>query len=247
LVNDSKTLRQSAGSRKTELVLCGAREEIMFGFRSSLMIATLGIATALALPASAQYNSNWQNRGWGWQDRDHDYDRDHDRRDHDWNRDRNHAYNQGSQRHAYQEGYRTGIADRNRNRPGHGFKKERYHDRDEQRAYDAGYNAGYNAANGNQGRASAPWWGNRGTNGAYGSPTGGSQAAQIGYQDGMNAAQADVQRGNGYHPHDGNNYRNGDRGYNSSFGNKREYITAYRNAYQQGYDRVYNGSSARRW
>jgi hypothetical protein len=62
----------------------------------------------------------------------------------------------------------------------------------------------------------------------------------------MNAAQADLQRGNGYHPTDGNNYQHGDRGYNSSFGDKRTYINEYRQAYRAGYDQVYYGNSGRR-
>ena len=67
-------------------------------------------------------------------------------------------------------------------------------------------------------------------------------ARQYGYQDGLNDCANDRQTGHSFRPTQDDNFRNADRGYSSSLGNKDQYKQLYRQAYQQGYQQGYNGN-----
>lgn len=66
-------------------------------------------------------------------------------------------------------------------------------------------------------------------------------AYQAGYQDGINDGQNDRQSGHHMQPTRSHNYKRGDRGYESSFGDRDQYRQMYRQAYEQGYQQGYNG------
>lgn len=234
-----------------------------------LAVATLGLATALAIPASAQDrdwhhdrdDGGWQQNGrWGWaQDRDHDRD-DHDRDD----RDRDYRRDGRGNSDAYRDGYQDAMRDRNGNHSYHP-RGDRWKN-DDRRAYESGYRAGYNGQYGNgsygRGDRDRDWdhdrdhdrdrdndgrWGgqNRGAwgingQGSYGrGGYGGNMAARTGYQDGLIYGQRDASNGKGYNATGSGYYENADHGYNSSFGDKNSYRQQYRQAYQQGYSQGY--------
>ncbi|HVZ15899.1 MAG TPA: hypothetical protein VG897_02190 [Terriglobales bacterium] len=194
----------------------------MFINKKLTLAASLALAGALSVPAFGQY-------------------RDHNRN----------GYNQNSS--AYQQGYREGIEDRNHgNRVAHNHT---WKNNDDAQAYAAGYSAGYNngsaAANNGWGR-DRDWdrnrrngYGNNGyPTGAYGANgygNAGRQAQQVGYQDGLNDGRKDRSTGHSFRPTEGDNYKDADRGYSSSFGDKQAYKDTYRRGYEQGYQQGYNG------
>jgi hypothetical protein len=218
----------------------------MFNAKSWLWMAAVGLTVALAVPASAQWYPQ-QDQGWH---RDHDRDNDDRDRDHDRDRDQADQYGYGQNGYynnsAYRQGYNDGIQDRNNgNRVVH---RHAWKSDQDARAYAAGYDSGYNgAANGR--------WGNNGrwNNGGYGAYRGAygnvrGQAGRIGYRDGINDGQHDRSTGHSFRPTQDDNYKNADRGYSSSFGDKQSYKNAYRQGYEQGYQQGYNagGSGWRR-
>lgn len=64
-------------------------------------------------------------------------------------------------------------------------------------------------------------------------------ARQQGYSYGLNVGAADAQRGQSYSPQRSHYWRNGDDGYNSSYGNRGQYRQIFRNAFEQGYREGY--------
>lgn len=68
-----------------------------------------------------------------------------------------------------------------------------------------------------------------------------NQAQNIGYQDGLNDGSNDMRTGHSFRPTHDDNYKNADRGYSSSFGDKNQYKQLYRQGYESGYQRGYNG------
>jgi hypothetical protein len=70
----------------------------------------------------------------------------------------------------------------------------------------------------------------------------GNMAQRYGYQDGVTQGMHDRQSGHRARPTNDANYKHGDRGYESRFGNYDQYRQTYRQAYEQGYDRGYNGN-----
>src|ERR1043166_1470086 len=60
-------------------------------------------------------------------------------------------------------------------------------------------------------------------------------ASDIGYRDGVNAGLKDFREHHSYRPHDHEAWKDGDHGYDKSFGEKDEYKRAYRAAYEAGY------------
>ena len=190
-----------------------------------LMVAGLALATVMTVPAFGQYRDADDHRDGWYQDRDHDRD-DHDRDD------RGRWQNNS----AYRKGYDDARRDRARNR-GYKANSGRYRD-DDRRAYEQGYRDGYNRANnGNWGNNKGPWGGNTG-NGGWGRNNGGYQT---GYQNGLSYGQHDRSVRKPFRPTDSGVYRDGDRGYNSSYGDKGLYKSQFRQGYEQGYQRGYYG------
>jgi hypothetical protein len=207
-------------------------------FRKAFMFAaTAALAGALALPAAAQVG--WRNAQY------------------------NGAYNDNK---AYQQGYREGQEDR-----AHGSQVPHNHtwkNNSDAGAYAAGYRDGYNngrtgnwsnnngwGQNGRSGdndrwhdrdhdrwRNQGNWGNNNGrwnNSGSYGNVM--RQAQQVGYRDGVNDGQHDRSTGHSFRPTQDDNYKNADRGYTSSYGDKQQYKNAYRQGYEQGYQQGYNG------
>ena len=112
---------------------------------------------------------------------------------------------------------------------------ERY--RYDQRNYPYG-NGGYYGGYGN----------NRGY-GSYGLSNYGRQVAQQrGYQTGLDRGGDDARAGRSPNPNNSDHYRDGDSGYNSSFGNRDAYRQVYRDAFLRGYDQAYRQNGRyRRW
>lgn len=225
----------------------------MLKTRRLLLIAAIGTAAVLTVPASAQYRDWHDQNRWGWQDRDHDRD------------DRDNRGRGNQNRDAYRDGYRDAQQDRSHN--------GRWHPRgnrwkgDDRNAYEAGYRAGYNGGGqygyGNRDR---DWdrdrdrdrdgrWGNQNGNWGYdnggygygGYSRRGGPASQFGYQDGFSYGQRDASRGKGYNATGSEYYEDADHGYNSSYGDKNNYRQGYRQAYQQGYQDGYYGRGGRRY
>ncbi len=64
-------------------------------------------------------------------------------------------------------------------------------------------------------------------------------AAQIGYQDGLNDGRGDRLTGHSFRPTQDDNFKNATRGYNSAFGDKQAYKDTYRQGYENGYEQGY--------
>jgi hypothetical protein len=146
----------------------------------------------------------------------------------------------------YDKGFRDGRKDREKRRP----FEIRYRggdDRRDQRAYAAGYRAGYGSYSG--------WYPDRDRDGrddryerdhGYGWYGGGAprysrQAYNIGYQDGLRHGSTDRRTGHSYRPTQHDDYKDGDNGYNSSYGSKQLYKDTYRQGFTEGYQRGWNG------
>jgi hypothetical protein len=213
-------------------------EEIM---KSGARKLTFAAALVLTLCGASFAESN----DWRWQRGDGDHDRD----DGYYRQNRDSRDNQRS----YQDGFRDGQNDRAHNR-GFQIRNRHWNDRNDRDAYASGYRNGYgqgNYGNGYPGRGGYGYpgqggygypGGNNGRGGGwYGGSQGQGQAYNIGYQDGLRHGSQDRNTGHSFRPTHDDDFRNADRGYNSSFGNKQDYKNQYRNGYQNGYNRGYNG------
>jgi hypothetical protein len=221
----------------------------------SLAVATGAIVLGNAKLAYAHSGPWQQDRDQSQQDRDRDdrdsmqdKDRDHDRqsqtdRDHQWEGDRGDY----SSNPAYQQGLRQGQDDRTHNRA-HQYRHTSGNEAD-RRAYQAGYDQGYSSEGrgehdhvyGNSGYGQDRDDRDRDRSSSVGYGHGQHNAAsQYGFQDGMNDGIRDRQTGHSYRPTEGDNYKNGSRGYSSSFGDRNQYKQMYRQAYEQGYQQGFN-------
>ena len=68
------------------------------------------------------------------------------------------------------------------------------------------------------------------------------EAFDQGYRDGATKAQEDNRDGDRYDPARHAWYKSGDRGYNSRYGTRDDYRTAYRSGFVQGYDDAFRGT-----
>jgi hypothetical protein len=191
-----------------------------------LMVAGLVLATAVAIPAAAQNQRDDDDRGVSQQDRD-----------------RGRENGQWQNNPVYKNGYNDGVRDRGR-RKSNGAKSRRYKNDNDRRAYEQGYNDGYRSQNND------PWRGNAGGNpnreaypndGDRGGRQNSSSGYQAGYQNGLSYGQHDRSIGRPYKPTDSQVYHDGNRGYNSSDGDRGLYREQFRQGYQEGYQRGYNG------
>lgn len=66
-------------------------------------------------------------------------------------------------------------------------------------------------------------------------------AYQAGFRDGVADGQNDRQSGREMRATRSHNYQRGDRGYESSFGDRDQYRQMYRQAYERGYEQGFNG------
>lgn len=172
-------------------------------------------------------------------------------------------------RRAYDVGYREGLKNgENDVRRGRDYSYTRdneYRDADKgyrrsdgnldqyRRSFRQGYQTGYNeafsryGANGRYPRGSTyptypTYPGSSYPNGSA-IPRGGySQAADIGYRDGVEAGRNAARDRDRYDPVRAKRYREGDHNYNSRYGSREEYKREYRAAFEQGYREGYNGT-----
>ena len=86
--------------------------------------------------------------------------------------------------------------------------------------------------------------GDRGYNGSYGGDgyygrQGNNPAYDIGYRDGQAVGQKDRQHGKAFRPDKNDQYEDADHGYNKQYGDKNQYKSMYRDAFQRGYQDGY--------
>lgn len=145
---------------------------------------------------------------------------------------------------AYGEGLSQGESDRaNRRQYSYKTPEWRSGDEDYRQAYRAGYDRGYRDFIGYDGQyAPSPYRGYGNRYGGYGyrdhEPYG-NPGCERGLQDGRRDGERDRATGHSYRPTHSDNYEDADRGYNSSFGDKKYYKQQYRNGYIQGYEQGY--------
>ena len=137
----------------------------------------------------------------------------------------------------YQQGLNHGQADRANNQA-HRYRLQP-NDAGDRRAYESGYDQGYqNSLGANRDYS--------GQNVQYGtrSESNDNVATQNGSQDGGNDGLQDRQAGRSSRATKHHNYKEGDRGYSSSFGSKDQFKASYRQAYIRGYEKGYNGQGS---
>jgi hypothetical protein len=149
-----------------------------------------------------------------------------DRDDHD----RNNGWYQDNQHRDHDRDHR----DRRRDRDDrdHQYRENGRWRNDRDR--DGGYYGNERYPNGPYRSGGYGYYGN-GRYGYYGNGYPGSQASEIGYREGLNDGRNDSRTGHSFRPQHDDNYKNADRGYSSSMGDKNAYKHAYRNGYEQGY------------
>lgn len=133
----------------------------------------------------------------------------------------------------YQQGLNHGQADRANNQA-HQYRLQP-NNADDRRAYESGYDQGF------QNNRSADRNDN-GQNGQYGPND--NVAARNGFQDGANDGLQDRQAGKSSRATKHKTYEHGNRGYDSTFGDKDQYKASYRQAYIRGYEKGYNGQGS---
>jgi hypothetical protein len=144
----------------------------------------------------------------------------------------------------YQQGLNHGQADRANNQA-HQYRLQP-NNADDRRAYESGYDQGYQ----NSRDANPDYREQNGHSGAR-SESNDNVASRNGFQDGANDGLEDRQGGHSSRATQRHNYKDGDRGYSSSFwtsvrrtsadrATKDQYKASYRQAYIQGYEKGYN-------
>jgi hypothetical protein len=73
-----------------------------------------------------------------------------------------------------------------------------------------------------------------------------SQAASVGYRDGLEAGRDDARDRRAYDPVRNKRYRDGDHDYNNRYGSRDAYKREYRSAFEQGYREGYQGNGVGR-
>ncbi len=144
----------------------------------------------------------------------------------------------------YQQGLNHGQADRANNQA-HQYRLQP-NDADDRRAYESGYDQGYQKSrDANPDRTEQ-----NGHSGARSEIPDGD-ASRNGFQDGANDGLQDRQGGHTSRATQRHNYKDGDRGYTSSFwtsvrrssadrATRDQYKASYRQAYIRGYEKGYN-------
>ena len=171
------------------------------------------------------------------------------------------GYEREAERRAYDTGYREGVQQgQNDARRGRDYSYSRhneYRDADDgyrrgtidrdlyRRSFRQGFQTGYSesfnryARNNNYPRR-VPYPSQSGI--AYPRGTVRSQAAAVGYRDGVEAGRDDARDHDRYDPLRAKRYREGDHDYNSRYGSRDEYTREYRAAFEQGYREGYGAA-----
>jgi hypothetical protein len=167
-------------------------------------------------------------------------------------RDRDVYAQRGSDQRAYDSGYQQGLreGERDARRSGAFDPDPRNRRGRESTDFDSGFAAGYRAGfervrasvnrRDNRGVRTGQIFGGSPANGAYREP-----ASARGYSDGYERGLDDARHHNRYDPVGEKDYRDGDEGYNSSYGSKDAYKNNYRTGFRQGYEDGYRGAVRR--
>jgi hypothetical protein len=86
-------------------------------------------------------------------------------------------------------------------------------------------------------------WGNQDRYGRGGRNLAYDEGFNRGVQEGMTEGRKDGRSGDRFEFRDEGDYRNGDVGYRSSYGPKRQYVNGFRAGFEQGYGRAYQAES----
>ena len=133
---------------------------------------------------------------------------------------------QGQYKKGYREGYHEGYERAYRNDQDYGRRGDNDRDRDGDRDRDRDRNGNWNG-NGGQGG-----YGGQNNDVAY----------RTGYQDGVTVGQNDKRGNHSYNPHGHDqSYGNADHNYSQVGGDKNAYKQRYRQGFDAGYARGYNG------
>jgi flagellar biosynthesis/type III secretory pathway protein FliH len=125
-------------------------------------------------------------------------------------------------RQGYESGYNDGYHGRNSARRGNTRFPERYPDRYPGRYPDSRYPSGQ-----------YPDYGRRVSSQAW------ERGMERGYRDGMEHGRSDFRKRRSFDPNRHDDFRDADDGYKSSYGDKREYQSAYRRGFEDGYRQGY--------
>jgi len=197
----------------------------------------LAVGVAVATPACAAQTYGYPGGGYG-------------------------GYARDLERRAYDNGYREGVQEGQRDaRRGRDFSYQRhdeYRDADlgfrrsdgdinlYRRSFRSGFQTGYSESYNRYARNSYPrgntapvypgWYRN-----SYPSDRGGfrSPAAENGYRDGIEAGRSDARDRERFDPIRAKRYREGDHDYDSRYGSREDYKREYRAAFEQGYREGY--------
>jgi hypothetical protein len=127
-------------------------------------------------------------------------------------------------RDGYESGYNDGYRGKNSARRGNDRILERYPDRYPGRYPDARYpSAGRYPDYGRRGGYSEAW----------------QRGMERGYRDGVDHGRSDFRKKRSFDPGRHDDFRDADDGYKSSYGDKREYQSAYRRGFEDGYRQGY--------
>ena len=145
----------------------------------------------------------------------------------------------GDFRDAYQDGYEAGYRQA---RQGGSYSRGRDYGRDDRYGSGSDRNRGWGDRNRD--------WGSDRDRYGYENGRGVRSAAfdagtQRGYTDGLRQGQDDRNRNRGPDIWKNDDFRDGDNGYRSSYGDKLEYQNGYRQGFEQGYRSAYQGGRYR--
>jgi hypothetical protein len=221
---------------------------------AALLVAALALispasaAAGAAAPQSGRYDDQRYAYDYGYREgvdegaRDARDGRPFDVRRHDEYRDGDRGYdrrygNRGQYKQAFRDGFSRGYNDGygQYGRSGRAVPRDRTH----------GYPDYGQYPNGRYPGSSYPPYPNRGPYGYPTYPGGGgygyySPARDKGFADGYDKGLDDGHDGDRFEPEREKWYREGDRGYKSSYGSRDRYKVEYREAFRQGYEQGYS-------
>jgi hypothetical protein len=206
--------------------------------KSRMMKVALAVAAIFVMSGASLAQSPW----W-WLQRDRDDRGEYQNRDRDRD-DRGIYQNRDRDRDGINDRYEIGLRDGRNDRQ----HRRAWRPRHPGAAYMNGYRAGFGRdwrqgdddrwRNNRGPNGNGPYGGN-GSYGGYGNQNAQRVAYDNGFSEGQRYGQADRSRGKSYEPTGSGVYKDADRGYNSSYGDKSTYRSTFRNGYLAGYQRGY--------
>jgi hypothetical protein len=205
--------------------------------RLGLLPSLVGLAViAVTTPACAQAVYGDRGYGYGADARRVAYDNGYRRGIDNGERD---ARARRAANHRDDSAYRDGDWGYDRRFGSHGQYRQLFRD-----GYEVGYRDGYARYARGGGYGSYGGYGTPRNDRGYGYPGGygyGDPARDYGYREGFEKGAEDARDGDRFDPLRHKWYREGDRHYNSRYGSRDRYMAAYRDAFRQGYEEGYRG------